>query len=255
MEGYRQWNVHRTGERFVTTGGQTAMLQPLAWVAERHHGLISADTPLDRTLRSEFKDYTFANVLAANAALFKQGYTALDISRMATARYITAWREHPVWMLSLLSAIRESQARIAVRTIASVCEAFEWAEKEWRCYDYRDLYRAVLRSPSSMSWQQMFTFVAMSLQNAMSLIVFMAFVIGTPVAALAAGRWIFPTLTAETRLLLAAFWALYAGWCMAYVLIHFESRYMAPVAPLAVMAGLFILQEIRRVRWSRLRSG
>jgi len=251
MEGYRQWNVHRTGERFITTGGQTAMLQGIATVAERHPDILTEDTPLDRTLRKEFKHYIYGEVLTINAALFTQGYNALEISRIATARYLKAWREHPVDMLALLSALRESQARVAVRTFTAACEIIEWGEKEPRCLDYRDVYRKLFRTPGQMTAGEIATFAIVSLQSFLSIAVFAAFVVGVPILVLAAGRWNIPPLPSSTRLLLAAFLAVYCGQDFAYILIHFESRYLAPVAPLCTFAGLFAIQQSMRRGWRR----
>jgi hypothetical protein len=40
----------------------------------------------------------------------------------------------------------------------------------------------------------------------------------------------------------------YCGWVFAYVLIHFEDRYLAPVLPLSVFAGIFIILRIPRLK-------
>ena len=255
MEGYRQWNVHRTGERFITTGGQTAMLQALARVAERHPGILTEDTPLDRTLKSQLKYYTFAEILKTDAELFKQGYTSLDISRMATARYIEAWREHPLQMLVLFRIISEAQVKIAARTVSSICEVAEWSGGGPQCDDYRDLYRAALKTPMQMSAGQVTMFLATSLQNLLSIIIFGAFLLGTPVAVIAAGFRKIPPLALPQRALIAAFWLVYIGWCCGYFLIHFETRYVAPVVPLSVFGGLFIIQRTRAMRLQGASNG
>jgi hypothetical protein len=256
VEAYKQWNVYRTGERFVTTGGQTTLLEGLVVALERNPGLFDADTPLDRALRSHIRYRTLAEIVAVNEALFHEGFKATDIARLVTARYLAAWREHPLAMLSMLrSTFSENQAKLAVRPVTAACEIIEWGHSEPQCPDYRDTYQKLARAPGSMTPADIAIFVTVTVQNTASIIVFAAFLIGVPVlvltrlgAAWRRRKW--PPDFAEL-LLAGALWALYCGWDMAYSLIHFENRYLAPVIPLSVFGGLLVIQELARLRGAR----
>lgn len=253
VQAYREWNAYRTGERFVTTGAQTALLLPLAKVAERKAGLLTADTPLDQTLRLNLKDYSFGDILRIQTVLFAQGYLATDIARIAAARYLTAWREHPLDMLVLLRAISESQTKLAVQPISATCQIIEWGNSKPRCYDYRALYRGILQNPMNSTAAEAALFLALTIQHALSIILFAAFLIGVPLFVLI---MIYQKNKSEysSAFLLAAFWAMYCGWDLAYVFIHFEDRYLASVIPLSVFSGIFIIQKLMRQNMRKSRA-
>ena len=151
-------------------------------------------------------------------------------------------------MLTLLRAISESQAKLAVQPISAVCHIVEWGDIQPQCPDYRDLYRGVLKSPLKSTAIEIAAFLAITIQNALSIIVFAAFLIGTPLFVLAPAYLKRQAPEQTSRFLLAAFWLVYCGWVFAYVLIHFEDRYLAPVLPLSVFAGIFIILRIPRLK-------
>ncbi len=251
MEGYREWNAYRTGERFVTTGAQTALLQALTSVAHFNNDFFSTDTALDNTMRRHLRIYIFSEVVAVNATLFEQGYSATDIARMATAKYLSGWRERPFAMLSLLREISENQVKYAVRPVTATCEIIEWGDSQPLCPDYRDVYQKLFKTPSQLTVVEAAALVAISVQNALSIAVFAAFLIGVPIFVIAARTRKNGAADRPAVLLLAAFWLVYCGWDLAHVFIHFENRYLAPIIPLSAFGGLFVIREAARLRWRR----
>jgi hypothetical protein len=250
MEAYREWNAYRTGERFITTGAQTTALQALAKAAQSNPDILSADTPVDRAMRRHLRFYTYGEVAAVGAALHEEGYRDTDIARMVTARYLLAWQERPFAMLSLVrTTISESQAKLAVRAVSATCEIIEWGGSQPQCPDYRDVYRKLFRTPSALSSAEVTAFIAITFQNTLSIAVFAAFLIGVPIFVILAWRRKDWPVGRTPAFLLAAFWVIYVGWDFAYVLVHFESRYMAPVIPLSVFGGLFVIHQMTRRRW------
>jgi len=200
-------------------------------------------------MRRHLRYYTFGEVLAVNAALSEEGYRDIDIARMATARYLAAWQARPSAMLSLLGAISENQAKLAVRAVTATCEIIEWGDSQPQCHDYRDVYRKLFNAPSALTAGEIALFIAITVQNALSIAVFAAFLIGVPIFVIVAWRRNERDVDPTPAFLLAAFWVLYCGWDLAYVLVHFENRYMAPVVPLSAFGGLFVMREVARLKW------
>jgi hypothetical protein len=110
-EGYRQWNYMRTGEAILTTGGQTVMFQPLFTLASRGVPVFESDSVVDRTVKEvKRNDYSINDVLALNEALFEQEqWSALEIQKVAYAKYIDTWRLFPGEMSQLALSKFESQ--------------------------------------------------------------------------------------------------------------------------------------------------
>jgi len=253
MEAYREWNAYRTGVRFVTTGARTTALQALANAAQSNPDLLSADTPVDRAMRRQLKFYTYDEVLAVNTALFAEGHSEIELARMATSRYLLAWQERPFAMLSLVrTTIRENQVKLVVRAFIATCEIIEWGNSQPRCPDYRDVYRKLFKAPSALSAAEIAVFILVTIQNALSIAVFAGFLIGVPIFVILAWRSKEWFVCRTPVFLLAAFWGVYVGWDFAYLLVHFENRYMAPVIPLSAFGGLFVMQEVGRLKWQHV---
>jgi hypothetical protein len=45
-------------------------------------------------------------------------------------------------------------------------------------------------------------------------------------------------------LLVAAFWAMAIGWTAAYAAVVMEERYLAPIVPFVIVAGLVVIQRM-----------
>jgi 4-amino-4-deoxy-L-arabinose transferase-like glycosyltransferase len=244
-ELYKRWNEYRTGERFVTTVAQITVMHGLAKVASSDPGLFGGSTPLDRIGTRLFRVDPFGETNAANNALFAEGFKATDIARMAFAHYFRSWVERPATMFRLFRRnTSERVAKLSVRPLAAICETIEYATGDRRCYDYRDLYRALPSGFAGLPWTAPAFFVAQTAELTLSIVIFALFLLAVP--AVVAQR----ALTANWRLdhptlIFATFWTVYVAWYVAHGIVHVEDRYMAPVLPLSLLAGLHAWQALR----------
>jgi hypothetical protein len=243
VEFYKEWNFHRTGERFVTTISALTLSQAIAQAAEYDAAVIAGDTPFDRFARDQLKFHSYSEVVSINDALFGEGLKATDISQMVNAHYYAAWREHPWAMLAVLRHhISERAAKLTIRPLAATCETIEWSSSGRRCYDYRDLYRS---SPyfRGLPWTALPFFVLQTIEVAFAITLFAGFIIGVPCLV------VFRLLSLHGRidatvLTIASFWIFYLGWFAAYGIVHFEDRYMMPVVPFSIASGFYIWREL-----------
>ncbi len=242
IASYQLWNLHRTGERFVTTGAQLNALWSLVQAAKAQPDIFSGDTPLERHVRPALKQYELSEVGEINGALFKDGYRAPAIARMAMDKYIAAWREHPGAMLKLVRiATSERVLKLVVRPVTAVCELIEWAEKP-RCFDYRDLYRKLFRHPFDLTLREIPVFVAITIQNALSIALSALYFAGIPIALVLA--WRKRGRSPDRPLMLAAgFWILGVGWHLIYAVAVYTDRYMAPAIPFMILGGLLAMAQ------------
>jgi hypothetical protein len=242
---YKSWNEHRTGERFVTTVASFNFPQAVVLAAKRDAAVVAGDTPIDRAARQQITSASGAwdEVVAINEALFNDGFKATDIDRMAHLQYVSAWREHPLAMLtSLQHHTSERAAKLTIRPVAAVCETIEWAGAAHRCYDYRDLYR---RLPffQGLPWAAPAFFVLQTTESTLAIGLFSAFLIGVP--CLAVSRLLSSQGRLEPAVLtIGSFWLLYVGWFVAYASVHYEDRHMLPVIPFSILGGFYICLEL-----------
>jgi 4-amino-4-deoxy-L-arabinose transferase-like glycosyltransferase len=251
-ESYKGWNAYRTGERFATTVAQITVMHGLAKIAPTDPGLFAGTTPLDRVGARLFRVDPFGEVSAANHELFKEGYKATDIARMAFAHYFRSWRERPATMLRLFKRnTSERVAKLTVRPIGTICETREFANGAPTCYDYRDLYRAIPTGFAGLPWSAPLFFAAQTVELTISIAIFALFFLVVPVIVLrrAVGK---DGGLDELTLTFAAFWTVYVAWYVAHGIVHVEDRYMAPVLPLSLLAGLFAGKEL--LAWWRGRQ-
>jgi hypothetical protein len=242
-ELYKMWNLHRTGERFVTTISTLNLVQAIAQAAKYDTAVVAGDTPFDRVVREQFKDHTYSEVISFNDALFNQGIRATDLSRMAYAHYYRAWREHPWAMLGVLRRhISEREAKLTIRPLAAICETIEWATNKLGCYHYRDLSRS-LPFFQGLPWTAPAFFVLQTAEIALAVTLFGGFLIGVP--CLIVMGWFSTQGRVDAAILtIASFWLLYVGWFTAYGIVHVEDRYLMPVLPFSILGGFYVYREL-----------
>lgn len=250
-EGYKQWNVHRTGERFVTTVTQITVMHGLAKVAASDPGLFGGTTPLDRIGAQLFRVDPFGETTRANNELFSQGYRAPELARMAFAHYFRSWRERPETMLYLLKRnTSERAAKLTVRPLATVCETIEYATGDRQCFDYRELYRALPSGFTGLPWSAPVFFALQTIELTAAITIFALFLLAVPAVfiqrMIAAGGKL-----DNTTLIFGTFWAVYVAWYLAHAIVHIEDRYVAPVLPLSLLGGLVAWTQLRD--WGRRR--
>ena len=252
VQAYKSWNEYRTGERLITTVPQLTILFALGKMVSIDPDIFSGTTPIDRAGKRYFKNNPFGEIGAVNHQLFTEGYKATDIARMAYAKYFDTWKERPRTMLRLFNKnISEKAAKLTVRPIGAICETMEYGTGERVCYDYRDLYRAIPSGFAGLPISAVAFFIAQTVEQTVAILIFAAFLIGTPVIVVRrfiAQRWSID----PASLLLAAFWSAYVGWTVAYGIVHVEDRYMAPVLPLSLVCGIYVWHETWRYYRNRL---
>ena len=235
---YNLWNYHRAGSFFVTTIPQTNALTATMYAAKNQPGIFSGDTPLEIQARPILKEYDLTEAVKINEALFNSGYRAPEIACMAMQKYLKTWREHPLAMLNLIRlTTSENVLKLLVRPIEAVCELFELARMT-PCPDYRDLYRAAFRHPSTLTSGEAAMFAATTAQNTVSIILSAYYFFGIPllvVLALRSGAM----RDDRPMLLVAGFWILGVGWHLMYCEALYTTRYMGPVLPFMALGALF----------------
>jgi len=253
-ELYKRWNEYRSGERFVTTVAQLTVVHGLAKTAASNPQLLSGDTPLDRVGARLFRGDPFGESVKVSNELFAQGYAATDIARMAFGVYFRSWRAHPAAMLHLLKRnTSERVAKLTIRPIAAICETSELAAGERRCYDYRTLYRAIPSGFAGLPRSAVAFFALQTLELTLAICLFALFFLGVP-AMLAQATLASGGRPDRAILTFGAFWAVYVLWHLAHAIVHMEDRYMMPVLPLSILAGLFVAVALHRRRKARTRS-
>jgi len=245
-EAYRNWNEHRSGERFVTTSSQITLVSTLIKAAGHDQTVFDGGTPLDLAARRDGRTGDFRDVDPINQDLFEQGYRSTAIARMAEAHYLATWGQRPLAMLHVLrDHISENAAKLAFRPIAATCMMIEWATNERECLDYRDLLRAARSGFSDEPLSHVLIFILQTCEQTVSIFLFSAFLIGSPT--IFAMSWLRDrSLKVGRELLVLSFWAMYVGWFLIYGVVYMDNRYMVPVVPFSILGALVVVQQIVR---------
>jgi hypothetical protein len=244
VEAYESWNFYRTGTRFVSTTAQFNMPLALEKAAKSNPAVIAGDTPFDRTARSTF---SFGNLMddmgRFDQAMFKEGYNAVDQSKLAFRQYFASWQHYPIAMLAVLRGhISEKATKFTIRPIATICDLFDWAaDTPDHCYDYRDLVHGVRSLFSGMPWTAPMSFIALTIEQTCAIVLFSGFFLGIP--ALIVWRAVNGPGADASMLIVASFWLMYVGWFLGYGIVHYEDRFMMPMLPVSIVGGLFCFQQ------------
>ena len=224
--GYRLWNWERTGTAFVTTGAQTSLLFPVVVAAAHEPAIFAGDTALDTTARHILTEYDFNDVVEINLRLFEDDHmTAPQIAAAAYRQYFASWADHPAAMLRVTFAdIRPNQVFLLFRPVDALRQYTLWAtgvpSKIGR-------WKSVIADGRLLPF-----FLADIAARAVSAMLFAAFLLVPPWRLWREGLGSTPARVG------AALWLLYVGWYAIYLVVHVETRYMAPLLPFAVLLGV-----------------
>jgi hypothetical protein len=229
------WNSSRTGQAFITTGPQVILLQSLMHAQWAGNGVLNRDDPIDTAARRQLAASDHPNgflaqdeLWAVNRTLFEAGWNAVEISRRMKARYLEAWRDHPAGMLHAawrnlpveLLLLPGSGLRNDPNTTPVPANAADTAN-----------------SGSSA------IFITLSSTTAVvSFAIVLSFLL-MPAAALYRRCFKQEALTRVSWFGLGALAAAF-GFLALHAIVHFENRFMAPVEPLVILAGLAGITEI-----------
>ncbi|MDP2699703.1 hypothetical protein [Thalassospira sp.] len=248
---YQGWNENRTGDRFITTGGQTVYLQGLVDAARRDTLIFSGDTDMDLAARDILADYSFAEVLQILSRLYDEGYQAPALAAMSRGKYMQAWVERPSSMLRMtVGHMRESLAFMTFQPLAAIRDTGFWATGERPWPDYSGLKRNLSDGTGTI-----ILFGFESLERVTGILLTLSFLLTPAVWLVRAFRrrdW--NTLLSGPVLVPVALWLFYLGFMIAHAMVHLETRYMAPVLPFSIMIGLLGIQGIYIAVRQRIRG-
>jgi hypothetical protein len=229
VEGYKSFNAVRLGERKVTTGGRTAMMQPVVGLAREHPEIYDGPTPLDRASRESLRTYEFSDIIAINSKLFALGLGENEIDHAARTKFAEAWQRYPISMLTE-ALVRAAFAKQAV-ALLNPFGSLDWAVR-WRNPSAIPLYQRFVGALRAGSVQTVVASLLFTFGALISVVVFLFFFVGVPIAAFRAIR------RGETSaaVLLLALPVCYAGYAMMYALINMEMRYLGGIAVLPILA-------------------
>ena len=236
---YVGWNQYRTGDRFLTTGSQYALL--MAPVMLEQNGIVVLREPVLREAHATTAPLAdgpfFDRVLEMGRWLHKEkGLGAVERGRLAMAAYLTAWREAPFPMASqVLREYRGNQFLLLINF------AHPWRELKGLSGQetnpgYRVFFAKLIADPSS---KNLAVLIAELLSLALSGLVFASFV-GCGVFAL--WRMANGARDPET-IVLAWFIVLHAGFVGMYAMVHLEARYTIAMQALALVGGIAVISR------------
>ena len=253
-EAYKSWNEFRTGKRFITTGGQTAMFHPALGLEKIGVPVIAQDELLHDMepllpVASTAPAYNLARI---NRHLGEvHGFDAEEIARYGMSSFRRYWLERPLDMIRMtLSQLREKQAFIAFMPVESFTrlEFLTAGEQPW--------------PPKGTLWTKvmdegridlMALVAARDLSRLLSLALSVFFLLGPPLVflrAFARNKLKFRDYH-PAALLIFLYWLVYLGYTFAYAMVHLELRYLLPVEPLVVVTGLVLVAS----SWQWLKKG
>lgn len=247
IEAYKAFNAARFGERIVTTGGRTAMLQPLLPVARRHADFFSGPSPLDASARGLFKEYRFAEILRFNSHWHSQGVSEERLADWAFGKYFEAWRRYPLEMVrDILWRYQPlKQATELLNPPGTLHITRRWREPSipserqrlvalWKAGDVLGLLVALPTLAGRLP----------------SLLIYLLFFVGAPIVAVKAWRRGERVLALGLGALLVT----YVGYGLVFSLVHMAMRYLGGVAVLPVIGAALAVMSLRRYR-GKLASG
>jgi hypothetical protein len=260
---YAEWGRSRVGVPIVTSAAQTALIQTLVEASRNDPEIFSGDTPLDRVARETIRNHDFFEVRDINKRLFEEHrLNAVQIASDAYAAYFRAWREHPRAMFGIfLSQMSErNTVHLMARPVTSLRELIVWNTGSDHGFAHE---RTLLEG----QWWQLPFVVVYRLGQAVSVVLFVAFLVFTPWR-LVAERWRSPAHVPEKwepvfrkghaqmqALAAAGLWFAYLTFFFVYAFVHLEPRYIAGVvSPAIVVAVANVVWFFKKARERHLRA-
>ena len=224
--GYVEWNRSRVGAAVVTTVSQWSLLDPLVRASRYDPTFFSDDSPIAQTGRRVAKNFTLDESLEANKVLHRDfGWDAVRTAREVTAAYIRAWVDHPGAMARhALGFLSESQLHQAVRPTETIRDVLLWNTGSDREFAREDAVRAG-------NWWMIPAVIVHRLCEAISTVVFAAFLLVTPLRLMREG------VNAETATA-AGLWFSYLACLGLHAAVNVHPRYLLPVLAGSIVVGV-----------------
>lgn len=238
--GYLEWNRVRVGAAVITSTAQATLYDALTEAAVYDPTIYSGSTPIDivgRRILEKVRVERLGFEGESSAMLHDEfGWDAIRMSHEATLAYLRGWRDHPYAMIRhTLMHMSEQQLHQAVRPIETIRDVILWNTGQ-----NSDLARE--RVVRAGNWWQIPAVILNWIVMTISVFVFLAFVVVTPIRLFREG-W-----NAETSVSVGI-WCFYmtVGWL--YAAVHLEPRYLTPVVAGSIVVGT--LNIVRVVEFCR----
>jgi len=248
IQGYKSWNEMRTGERFVTVGGSSAMFFPSIYLEQRGISIF-ADDPLLSDMGPLPNMSSTVGIIRRTVIthlLQAHDFNMVDIARYGMSNFLNIWLKHPVDMSILtLSHIREKQAMQAFMPIQSVDRTVTWATGQSAFPAKNQLWTNVKEHHRI---DQLLMVAGRSISKIVSIVISAAFVFGVPIVMIRSFSTARFRLSAydPATVLMTLYWLVYLGYTFIYAMIHLEMRYLMPVTPLSIIIGVTLITAIGR---------
>lgn len=225
---YTQWNRERAGVAVVATIGQATLIEALVEASRYDPAILSGDTPIDAaarevlpTRRPDWPAYPqITDVLMRN-----HGWNAVTTSHETMSEYLAAWKRYPVAMIRHLAMhFSETQLHQAVRPTETVRDILLW--NTGSDHDF-----ARESAVAAGNWWMIPAVIAHPLAETLSVAVFAAFLLVTPLRPWRDG-W-----TAQTQAAVGL-WFAYFVFVFAYAAVHLEPRFLTPVVAGSIVVGV-----------------
>jgi hypothetical protein len=256
IQAYKGWNEYRTGERFITTAGQTTMFFPALELKVRGINAFENDEYLnDLEPYLEPLDVVpqLQNVAVINRHLTeKHGMNSNAKSQYAFKKFFGYWIDHPLGMVQVtLSRLRSKQLFLDFMPFETMLTIDFWSTSTKPFNKTRDLFEKVR---DEFRYDLLVAYLGRNIERLISIIITVGFIIGVPVLLVRKIKQNGGRLSAldQKHVLITLFWLIYVGYTFAFAMVHLEQRYLLPVVPLSVMAGLFVLMHPLERFWAKL---
>jgi hypothetical protein len=223
--GYMEWNRARIGDALITTVPQWVLLDPLVRASQYDPTLFAGTSPIDQVGRRVAKNYTLDDSGEANRILHREyGWTAPQIAHEVTRAYFRAWIDHPAAMIHhVLHFLTETQLHQAVRPTETVRDVLLWNTGS----DHEFGREAAVRAGN---WWMIPAVIFHRLFEAISTVVFAAFLLVTPVRLVREG------VTAQTAAS-AGLWVAYLTCLTMHAAVSLQPRYLLPFLAGSIVVG------------------
>jgi hypothetical protein len=241
--GYIEWNRARIGAAMVTTVPQWVLLDALVRASQYDPTLFSGNSPIDQVGRRVAKNYDLDDSGEANRILHREyGWTAPQIAQEVTRAYFRAWIDHPGAMIRhVLHFQSETQLHQAVRPTETVRDVLLWNTGS----DHEFGREAAVRAGN---WWMVPAVILHRLFEAISTLVFAAFLLVTPLRLVREG------VTAQTATS-AGLWVAYLTCLTMHAAVSLQPRYLLPFLAGSIVVGVVnIVWLVARYRARSVRA-
>lgn len=230
-----QWNEYRTGERFFTTGGQIAMVQPVIRMAELGASPFVGDDLLRRTIREHAPDLSYEQIYDVDRALSAEhGLTPNQIANANVRLYLDTVIAFPAAFARMwVSNFDDKFAIGLVNPAFGLHEAHRLVLGERAVPGFSAILKRGEGGVAAIPYAILY-----ALGMLVSIVIFAAAALGTPIRFALAWR----QGTLDRRAVLsAALWITCAAVIAYYCALFLVLRYVIMLSPFLIAIGVWTL--------------